>query len=615
MARSNRPAPVSDQAAGWPHQEVDAQGRPLDAGARWPAQPQGYAQPPHQQPHYQPGYPQQGQAPVYADPYPPQQAAQPPGGYGYAQGEPQPGYAPDPYAQQPRSGIPPQFERFVPQPAAPGGYDRQEPQFTADPRYAEPTAPPQGGPYQDQYAPHYAGQHPDPHAAQQGGPFQGQPAGGYPGHYAGQPGDPYAGQYAGQQPGPYPGHHPGQGAPIGHEPAPTDMRGWDLSQYPPPGQPGYGAPDPHGYAARDGGQGRLDPHWPAPQQGWPPGGGAHDPHGYAPGGPEGPPLGHQHDYAGQPGDPHGYAHEAQYAEEPQDDEDTGERRRPGALVVVGALVAAIALGGGLAFAYKMFGPTKTAMKPPVVKADKSPPKIKPATPGGKDVAHTDKRFLNRLADDKPEAAPAPTAEKDAGGPRRVPTMIVNRDGSIIPTAQPAPAAPPAPTPPSTGVPGMIVQGGPPPPRPAPQAPEPRPIAAQPAPEPIAKPPRVADLPLPKVDPAPARKRPAPRDDALARQQPAAATPVAVPKGGSNGYVAVLTSRKSRDDALKSFADLHQKYGQALNGRVPDVREVNLGEKGVWYRLIVGPPGSREAASTLCKQLKDLGHAGCFQMAY
>ena len=37
--------------------------------------------------------------------------------------------------------------------------------------------------------------------------------------------------------------------------------------------------------------------------------------------------------------------------------------------------------------------------------------------------------------------------------------------------------------------------------------------------------------------------------------------------------------------------------------------------GVWYRAVVGPPGSREAASSVCSQLKTAGHAGCWVAAY
>jgi hypothetical protein len=78
---------------------------------------------------------------------------------------------------------------------------------------------------------------------------------------------------------------------------------------------------------------------------------------------------------------------------------------------------------------------------------------------------------------------------------------------------------------------------------------------------------------------------------------------------------VLASKKSRQDALNSFADLHSQYPDVLAGVTPDVKEANLGDKGVWYRLIAGPPGSREAARTLCVKLKEKGMKDCWPVAY
>jgi hypothetical protein len=69
------------------------------------------------------------------------------------------------------------------------------------------------------------------------------------------------------------------------------------------------------------------------------------------------------------------------------------------------------------------------------------------------------------------------------------------------------------------------------------------------------------------------------------------------------------------DALRAFADLQQKYGDVLGTKTPDVQEANLGEKGVWYRAVVGPPASRDAASDICQQLKSAGYAGCWVTAY
>ena len=80
---------------------------------------------------------------------------------------------------------------------------------------------------------------------------------------------------------------------------------------------------------------------------------------------------------------------------------------------------------------------------------------------------------------------------------------------------------------------------------------------------------------------------------------------------------MLSSQKSRMDALKVFADLQQKYGSALSGKTPDVQEADLSARGLGtvYRLVVGPPGSRDAASGICNQIKAAGHKDCWVNAY
>jgi hypothetical protein len=69
------------------------------------------------------------------------------------------------------------------------------------------------------------------------------------------------------------------------------------------------------------------------------------------------------------------------------------------------------------------------------------------------------------------------------------------------------------------------------------------------------------------------------------------------------------------DALKIFANMQETYGDVLSSKTPDVQEANLGEKGIRYRLVVGPPGSKEAAANLCTQLKTAGFVGCWVTSY
>jgi cell division septation protein DedD len=93
----------------------------------------------------------------------------------------------------------------------------------------------------------------------------------------------------------------------------------------------------------------------------------------------------------------------------------------------------------------------------------------------------------------------------------------------------------------------------------------------------------------------------------------------VTSGKSSGFVAVLASiphsSSSRMDALKRYADMQQKYSSALAGKTPDVASANLGAKGSYDRLIVGPPGSRREANNVCSELKAAGYTTCWVTSY
>jgi hypothetical protein len=422
--------------------------------------------------------------------------------------------------------------------------------------------------------------------------------------------------------------------PLSQDPRYRDSQGWDVGSYAPPHQHGS---DPN--ASHGGAYDPADPRW-AHHQGYeaPPSFAAqHAQPGYPEqaAGQGGLTRGQQYGFDAQQQHLQGQ-HPDQLAE--YDDhavEEVQERSRgPRTLVVAGALVGAILLGGGMAFIYKKVATTADSGNPPIVKAEKTPAKAKPANPGGKEVAHTDKRFLNSLGSAQPgteqTATPPPGTSASAegeGGPRRVTTLVVGRDGSLA--AEPPVAAVPPPV--SAGVPGMVIDGGP---RPVLRGPAPAETASAPPP-PLA--PRTADvvvprprseppIPAPSLDieqrsePAPVvrtppKKKAAVRDDAAAPPATTASAPVV--RSSGSGFVTVLSSRKSREEAFSMYPDLQVKYADILQGMTPDVRAADLSAqgKGVVYRLVVGPPGSREAAIATCNKLKAQGFSGCWATPY
>ena len=134
---------------------------------------------------------------------------------------------------------------------------------------------------------------------------------------------------------------------------------------------------------------------------------------------------------------------------------------------------------------------------------------------------------------------------------------------------PAPAAAPVAAP--------VAQAAPPP-APAPVAADPQPVAAIP--------------PQPKV--------------AAAEAAPAPAKPTK--------FVVQVGSKQNQTEALATFADMQQKYPSLLASYRPMVQKADLGSKGVWYRLRIGPIVDKTAATKLCGQLKSQGHPDCLVMA-
>ena len=420
----------------------------------------------------------------------------------------------------------------------------------------------------------------------------------------------------------------------GPAPRNSDPRDYDLGSYMPSAEkesPGYGQgelPSHHNHFESHW-QDQHDYRYGYDHEGRPSGGAADY---YAQVGNEALPVEHNQEF----GDPD--------SEEFDDYEYEEPRRSRRGLLITGALVGAIIAGGGLAYGYKIIiGPTASGT-PPVIKADSRPAKSQPEDPGGRQFAHSDSKLMGRLGADSLSgsstsgSARASTLDSSSEtGVRRVPTIVVGRDGSIAPPAEPR--LPP----PTVSVPGMtIVNGfgmpspGQPPEReervqaaqvpPAPQVPQiiakadpqPSPTAAA---APSRQPSNVPPLPVRSAAVAPAaptasrEAAPLPKATQPAPRQTAAAP--AAPKSQPIGYVAVLASQKSRIDALKTFADLQQKYFHVLRNKIPDVQEADLSARGLgtMYRVVVGPPGSREAAADLCGQLKSAGFEGCWITTY
>lgn len=71
----------------------------------------------------------------------------------------------------------------------------------------------------------------------------------------------------------------------------------------------------------------------------------------------------------------------------------------------------------------------------------------------------------------------------------------------------------------------------------------------------------------------------------------------------------LSSQRNQDAADRSLAAVRSQFASQLNGGALEVQEVNLGERGVFYRVRL-PAQSIEAANSVCSNIKTAG-GDCF----
>ena len=96
------------------------------------------------------------------------------------------------------------------------------------------------------------------------------------------------------------------------------------------------------------------------------------------------------------------------------------------------------------------------------------------------------------------------------------------------------------------------------------------------------------------------------------EEPVAETPVETPSVGMSGpalsgtHVVQIASLEGADIATAQWDRFKGKYSSILDGKQPDIEIADLGSKGTWYRLRVGPFGSAEEARDWCNSLKSLG---------
>jgi hypothetical protein len=313
-------------------------------------------------------------------------------------------------------------------------------------------------------------------------------------------------------------------------------------------------------------------------------------------------------YDGQPQDAayvdDPYAYQDGYGEEVAED-----KPRRGGMITVAAVLALAVVGTGGAFAYRTYMGSPRSGEPPIIRADAGPTKIVPA-PSGEGAAKVPDRMTPGAAE---KIVPREEAPVDVNaGPRQV-FPPLNQNTNPPSAAIVAPAKPPA-APAANGtlagdeprkIKTLAVKGDPadvaatPAPKPAATArPVPSPAAAR-APSPAANANASASAPL-SLSPQGAPAAPDTRTR-VASTNAAPASP-----GGGGSYVVQVSSQRSEADAQASYRALQGKFPSVLGSRAPLIKRADLGDKGVYYRAMVGPFASPEEAAQVCGNLKTAG---------
>jgi cell division protein FtsN len=131
----------------------------------------------------------------------------------------------------------------------------------------------------------------------------------------------------------------------------------------------------------------------------------------------------------------------------------------------------------------------------------------------------------------------------------------------------------------------------------------------------AQPPAATEAPPARLDPPPAPSAPAPR---VASPPTPATAPAAVttkpassaPPPVTGGVLLQIGSYESVEIANGAWATFKARHAAIIGNLSQDVQKADLGAKGTWYRLRVGPFADKAAAAAACDKLRAEGST-CF----
>ena len=314
------------------------------------------------------------------------------------------------------------------------------------------------------------------------------------------------------------------------------------------------------------------------------------------------------------------APQQEYGEpEPEDQPSAAvPHTRSSGMVTVAAVLALALVGTGAAFTYRTYVGSPRSGEPPIIRADNSPTKLVPAHSDGDASEILDRMPPGDGGEKLVSREEAPVDVNSKSGASRVGFPPLNQNSSPPTVASVSPTGPALATAANGTMPNneprkikaltvkgdAAENGGIPADAAAPAKPDPGVRSASAPTAPDQRNPWVANAGA--NAPLTLSPQSAPASDPAPPTRLAATNAVQTAPSAGGGYLVQISSQKNEADAQASYRALQNNFPAALGSRPPVIKRADLGDKGVYYRTMVGPFGSTEQATQFCDNLKSAG---------